>query len=186
MEEHALILQHISEGNQKAFRKLYALYSAKVYNTAISYVQSVQDAEEITQDVFTTIFRKASQFEGKSTVSTWIYRITVNRSLNFIDKRKRSASEEFNPQKMDSHSFDHPGIQLENKENASLLFKVIDTLAPNQKTAFILSYVEELPRQEVADIMDISLKATESLLMRAKTNLREKLEKVYPERRKSK
>jgi RNA polymerase sigma-70 factor (ECF subfamily) len=61
---------------------------------------------------------------------------------------------------------------------------VIDTLPDNQKTAFILSFVEDLKRQEVADIMEMSLKAVESLLQRAKASLREKLEKMYPDRRK--
>ncbi|MBT8229190.1 MAG: RNA polymerase sigma factor, partial [Bacteroidia bacterium] len=66
------------------------------------------------------------------------------------------------------------------------LFQAIGTLLESQKTAFILSFVEELPRQEVADIMETSLKAVESLLQRAKKNLRVKLEKDYPNRRKLK
>ena len=62
----------------------------------------------------------------------------------------------------------------------------MDCLVANQKTAFILSYIEELPRQKVADIMEISLKAVESLLQRAKKNMRSELQKLYPYRRKSK
>ena len=62
----------------------------------------------------------------------------------------------------------------------------IDTLPDNQKTAFILSFIEELPRQEVADIMEVSLKSVEALLQRAKRNLRTRLEKQYPGRRKKK
>ena len=73
---------------------------------------------------------------------------------------------------------------LEKRESSKILFQVIDTLPDSQKTAFILSFVEELPRQEVADIMEISLKATESLLQRAKNNLRNKLKNKYPDRRK--
>ena len=73
---------------------------------------------------------------------------------------------------------------LENKENAKALFQVIDTLPDQQKTAFILSYMEDLPRKEVAAIMDTSLKSVESLLQRAKNNLRKKLKKLYPNRRK--
>ena len=73
---------------------------------------------------------------------------------------------------------------MENKENAKLLFKVIDKLPDTQKTAFILSYIEELPRQEVANIMETSLKAVESLLQRAKKKMRVELEKIFPNRRK--
>jgi len=180
-----LILQSIANGDRRAFQQLYELFSEKVYNTALSYVQNEQDAEEITQDVFTNIFRNASKFKGEAAVSTWIYRITVNASLNQIKRKKRFSFFSAGEIK-ETPDFDHPGILLEKKEHAKALFKVIDTLSDNQKTAFILSFVEELPRQEVADIMEISLKAVESLLQRAKKNLRIKLEKLYPNRRKNK
>ena len=79
--------------------------------------------------------------------------------------------------------FNHPGIIEENKENAKLMYKAIDTLPDAQKTAFILGFIEEKPRQEIADIMEISLKAVESLLQRAKANLKIKLKSLNPNRR---
>ena len=118
-------------------------------------------------------------------MSTWIYRITVNTSLNYLRRQKRFGFLSGGEPRTDTPDFEHPGVLLEKKENARALFKVIDTLPNQQKTAFILSFVEELPRQEVAEIMKVSLKAVESLLQRAKGNLRTKLEKVYPERRKN-
>ncbi|MCB0633508.1 MAG: RNA polymerase sigma factor [Saprospiraceae bacterium] len=184
MSQEIQLLRAIAEGDRRAFRELYALYNRKVYNTALSYAQKETDAEEITQDVFTKIFRHAASFKGASSVSTWVYRITVNTCLNYIKKKKRMAFLTFGSTIDHPPDFDHPGILLEKKENAAILFKAIDTLPDNQKTAFILSFVEELPRQEVADIMELSLKAVESLLQRAKNNLRIKLEKQYPNRRK--
>lgn len=77
-------------------------------------------------------------------------------------------------------AFDHPGIQLERRENARFLFAAIDTLPENQKTAFILAHIEELPQKEIAAIMSLSLKAVESLLQRSKAALRKKLAAVYP------
>jgi len=186
LDSHFKIIESLSKGDMKAFKELYELFSSKVYNTAISYVKNEQDAEEITQDVFTNVFRSAVKFKGDSAVSTWIYRITVNTSLNYIKKKKRFSIFNFGIGKMDQPDFEHPGVILENKENAKVLFSVIDTLPENQKTAFILSFVEGLPRQEVADIMEMSLKAVESLLQRGKKNLRLKLEKIYPHRRKIK
>jgi len=179
------ILQSIAEGDKTAFQELYKLFSEKVYNTALSYAQNEQDAEEITQDVFINIFRNAAKFKGNAAVGTWIYRITINTSLNQIKKKKRFSFLKFGDTPLDKPDFEHPGVVLENKENAKALFKVIDTLPDSQKTAFILSFIEELPRQEVADIMSTSLKAVESLLQRAKKNLRGKLENLYPNRRKS-
>lgn len=157
------------------------MFKDKVYNTAISYLQNVEEAEEITQDVFLTIYSKASTFQGKSKVSTWIYRITINKSLNLIEKKNRRPKSDKEIQDFHKIDFQHPGILLENQEKAKYLFSVIDTLVENQKTAFILSYVEGLPRQEVADIMETTLKSVESLLQRAKTNLKKKLISIYPE-----
>ncbi len=179
-------ISSIANGDRSAFRQLYELYSEKVYNISLSYAQNEQDAEEITQDVFISIFRNAGKFNGDSAVGTWIYRITVNTSLNYLKRKKRFSFLKFGVTTIDNPDFEHPGVLLENRENAKLLFKVIDTLSKNQKTAFILSFVEELPRQEVADIMEISLKAVESLLQRSKRNLRAKLEKLHPDRRRDK
>ena len=168
MTKEQELLNSIVKGDRDAFRQLYELFSDKVYNTAISYTQNVPDAEEVTQDVFTNIFRNASKFKGEAALSTWIYRITVNTSLNHIKSKKRFSFLSFGSPSMDEPDFDHPGILLEKKENARTLFKVINSLPANQKTAFILSFVEGLSRQEVADIMEMNLKAVASLLQRAK------------------
>lgn len=180
------LIQLIANGDQSAFKSLYGLFNERVYNTAISYAQNQQDAEEITQDVFTTIYRKAHQFKGDAKAGTWIYRIATNTSLNYLKKKKGRSLINLSLDNNDRPDFDHPGMLLERKEQGRALFKVIDTLPDSQKTAFILSFIEDLPRQEVADIMHTSLKATESLLQRAKKNLRVKLIKDYPNRRKFK
>ncbi len=178
------ILVLIGNGDQEAFRKLYDKYCENVYNTSLSYLQNEADAEEVTQDVFTNIFQNAAKFKGNSSVSTWIYRITINTSLNAINRKKRKSFLSFGSAEKEVPDFEHPGILLEKKENAKVLFKAIEVLPESQKTAFILSFIKELPRQEVADIMETSLKAVESLLQRAKTNLRDKLKNMYPHRRK--
>ncbi len=151
-----------------------------MYNTAISYVQNVEDAEEVVQDVFMSIYTKAHTFKGTAKVSTWIYRITVNKALNCINKRNRNPGKEVELQSTHRIDFEHPGVLLENKEKSKYLFAAIETLDENQKTAFILSFIEDLPRQEVADIMKTSLKSIEGLLQRAKTNMRKKLIGMYP------
>jgi RNA polymerase sigma-70 factor (ECF subfamily) len=184
LKNHQELIQSVANGDNHGFRVLYDQFCDKVYNTAISYVQSQQDAEEITQDVFTSVFRNASKFKGDSALGTWIYRITVNTSINYINRKKRFSLLNFSNEEIEKPDFEHPGVLLEKRESAKILFQVIDTLPDSQKTAFILSFVEELPRQEVADIMEISLKATESLLQRAKNNLRNKLKNKYTDRRK--
>lgn len=186
MNKESDIIQSIAEGNEEAFAMLYERYSERVYNTALSYTKNVEEAEEITQDVFVKIHKSAARFKGNSALNTWIYRIVVNTSLNYIKKKNRFTffKNTFTPSR--TVDFEHPGVLLENKENAAVLYQAMDSLPTNQKTAFILSFMEDLPRQEVANIMDTTLKAVESLLQRAKKNMRSELEKIYPHRRKRK
>lgn len=186
------LLAEIAQGSESALADLYAAFGSRVYNTALGYLQNPEEAEEVTQDVFVKIFQSAARFEGKSAVSTWIYRIAVNQSLDRLDYRKRQKRTGLvvslfrggnQEQPLELPHFDHPGVVLEQKENARILLKAIESLPEQQKTAFILSFIEDLPRQEVADVMQTSLKAIESLLQRAKANLRLRLDEFYPRRR---
>ena len=169
-------------------QELYKKHGSAVYRLALHYVQNSEDAQEITQDVFVEIYQSAVRFEGNSSASTWIYRIAVNKSLDKLRYRKRKKrfayiTSIFHPDsgelKHESPQFEHPGVLLENKENSKILFVAIQKLPEQQKTAFLLSYIEDIPRKEVADIMATSLKSVESLLQRAKTNLRNDLRDFY-------
>lgn len=175
------MIKQIAKGDRDAFQRFYARYKNNVYNTALGYVQNKEAAEEITQDVFLAIFQKAESFAGESKVSTWVYRITVNNALNFLDKKSRRPTSDVELEDYHCIDFIHPGVQLENQEKSRYLFAAINTLAENQKTAFVLTYVEGLSQQQVADIMQATVKSVESLLQRAKKKLREQLEHSYPE-----
>ncbi|PZX61174.1 RNA polymerase sigma-70 factor (ECF subfamily) [Algoriphagus ratkowskyi] len=190
-DESYILIQRISDGDQIAFKELYDVFSARVYNTLLSYTQNEEDAEELLQDVFVKVFHEAVKFRNDSSVSTWIYRIAVNRALDF--KRNQQATKRkgffFSLYKKDSGDiqydqtdFVHPGVQMENKEDAKQLFKVIETLPENQKTAFILTQIEGLNQTDAGEIMQVSRKAVESLLKRAKENLKKTLIHLYPER----
>jgi len=159
-----------------------------VYNLALSFLQNTEDAEDLTQEVFIEVYNSFYKFNGNSTISTWIYRITVNKALDFIRKKKRKkrfsivnrlfATEELDVESNQIVHFDHPGVLMEQKENARLVFKLIDELKENQKTAFILFHLEELSQKQIAEIMGISTKAVELLVRRAKLKLKEKLDKI--------
>jgi RNA polymerase sigma-70 factor (ECF subfamily) len=158
-----------------------------VYNLILSFLQNTEDAEDVTQEVFIEVFRSLNKFKGNSTISTWIYRISVNKSLDFLRKKNRKkrfafinslfTNEDKNQEIIQVANFEHPGVLLEQKENARILFKLINELKENQKTAFILFHIEELSQKEIAEIMGISSKAVELLIRRAKLKLKEKIEK---------
>lgn len=162
------------------FQQLYTEYSNLSYNLALHYLQNKEDAEEVVQDVFVSIHHNLSKFENQSTYSTWIYRITTNKCLDFIKAQKRKKrfayiqsiyKEESMEIKYETAEFNHPGIVLEQKESIKRIFNAINTLKTNQKTAIILHKIEHLSQQEIAEIMEISPKAVESLIQRAKQNL---------------
>jgi RNA polymerase sigma-70 factor (ECF subfamily) len=175
------------------FLTLYKNYNALVYNVALHYLQNIEDTEEVTQDVFIQLHESISKFKEKSTLKTWIYRITINKCLDFI-KHKNSQKRFFVFGKksqnkfeiLNKSNFEHPGILLENKENGSILFKIINELNENQKTAFILSKIDGLSNPEIAEIMQVSISAVESLVFRAKSSLREKLSNKFQEYHKKK
>lgn len=154
-----------------------------VYNLALQYVQNIEDAEEITQDVFMAVYRSLSTFREDSSYSTWIYQITINKSLDFIKAKKRKKrfgfltallGDDQNGEIKSPVEFNHPGVQMEDKESLKRLFEHINSLPDNQKTALILHKIEQLPQAEVARIMELSPKAVESLVQRAKTGLAKK------------
>ena len=151
-------------------------------------VQDTGVAEDISQEVFVTVYKSILSFNEKSSISTWIYRITVNKCLDHLRAKKRQKRSGFLSQLLNldngeplegAADFIHPGVVLENREKSKFLFKAINALPDNQKTVFVLTYVEDLPQKEVAEIMNLSLKAVESLLQRAKSNLRKELSDVY-------
>ena len=162
------------------FEDLYNLYKNQVYNLALHYVQNSEDAEEITQDVFISVNQSLDSFREQSAISTWIHRITINKSLDYIKSKQRKKrfgfifsifSEDAKTVKFEKPEFNHPGVQLENKEALAQLFKHINQLPDNQKTALILSKIEQKSQIEIAEIMNLSTKAVESLIQRAKKNL---------------
>lgn len=170
--------------NQDEFENLYHQYKILVYNVALNYLQNIEDAEEVTQDVFVQVHQSLEKFSKNSSLKTWIYRITINKSLDFIQHRNAKKNWFVFGKKTTSKfeissisTFEHPGIIIENKENAQILFGIINQLPENQKTAFILSKLDDLSNPEIAQIMQLSISAVESLVFRAKANLKEKLSK---------
>lgn len=157
-----------------------------VYNLSLSYTQHPVEAEEITQDVFVKVFRHAASFTGQSSFKTWIYRIAINTALSQIKKSKKHGHLIALPEAQEISDYRHPGALMEDKEKIFILLRNIDLLPDNQRSAFILSYIRDLPQKEVADIMEVSVKSIEGLLQRGKKKLRKLLEKEYPERRKKK
>ncbi len=181
------IIKALQAGNQSEFSLLIDLYQDKVYSCALGMLQQSQDAEDVAQEVFIEVYRSILNFRGESALGTWIYRITVNKALEFIKKKQRKKrfgflvplfGEKEEPM-VEIPDFYHPGIALEQKELSATLFKAINALPERQKTTFLLHKTEQLSYQEISDILEISLSSVESLIFRAKKKLQELLQDYY-------
>ncbi|NQU86837.1 MAG: sigma-70 family RNA polymerase sigma factor [Mariniphaga sp.] len=183
------IIQKLKQGNEQAFREMVENYQKMVVNTCFGMVHNTEDAEDIAQEVFIEMFRSIHKFRADSKLSTWLYRISVNRSLNFIrDNKKNKWFQSFEDAvqsknaelpKFTSSETENPEMKLENSQRATLLHEAIDSLPESQKVAFTLSKYEELSYQEISGVMDLSISSVESLIHRAKKNLQKKLYVCY-------
>jgi len=163
-----------------------------VFNTALGLLLHRSDAEDIAQEVFAYAFQSVEKFRGEAKVSTWLYRITLSKSLDFLKAKKRAKRFGFlqsiyEPEgaklAVDKPHFQHPGVLMEHQERAQILFLAIEKLQDNQKTAFVLHKLEDLSYTEIAEVMALSLASVESLLFRAKQNLRQYLGNWYEQNR---
>lgn len=164
------------------FNEAYHQYHRLVYNLALQYLPNNADAEDATQEVFVKLFHHSHRYQAeKASLKTWICRITIHHCLDVIRARKAAKRFGFltalfqnDTPETSAHifpHFDHPGVALENKEAMAHLFERIRRLPARQQTALILARIQQRPQQEVAEIMQISVKAVESLLQRAGQNL---------------
>ncbi len=178
------LLTRLKQGDSSVFSDLVELGKDMVYNTALGIVQNEEDAEDITQEVFITLYEKVGDFREEAKLSTWLYRITVHKSLDHEKKKKRQKNggmfqRIFALKEKDEPAlFVHPGVVLDNKERAAFLFAAIKKLPEQQRIAFTLHKLEGLSNLEIAEVMKISSAAAASLQTRATTNLRKFLQ-VY-------
>jgi len=187
MEEEELIGKILNH-EDKAFRIFIDLHKDMVFRLCLSFVNSKEDAEELTQDVFIEAFTNIRSFKKEAKIRTWLYRIAINKSLNFKRSRsKKSLLEILNLT---------PGIEKEihdkslsisensaesnriTEENNKILYSCISRLKEDQRIAFTLNKIDEFSYAEVAEIMKISVSSVESLIHRSKKKLQEELLKL--------
>lgn len=185
MSEQELVAG-IKKGDQIAFRFLVDQYQSMVLNTCFHLVHDEDDAKDITQDTFIEVYNSIHSFRSDSKLSTWLYRVAVNKSLNFIKKNKRKKLVDnmesfFHSSKSDEISNESFNADkgIDDSERSTHLYKAIDSLNQNQRIAFSLHNLDGISYLEIAEIMNVSLSSVESLIHRAKVNLQKRLLNFY-------
>ena len=180
------LIEQLKHGDEIAFRTIVAQWQDMVYNTILGIVQNETEAEDLAQDVFIKVFEKIGTFKGDSKFSTWLYRIATTTALDHLRSKKRKKRFGFlqtlgggTEEKEQIPDFHHPGVSLDNKERAAVLFKAIEALPENQKTAYTLHKLEGLSYRDISEVLSTTVSAVESLMSRANQNLRKQLEEYY-------
>jgi RNA polymerase sigma-70 factor (ECF subfamily) len=182
------LVHRLKNREDAAFRFLIDHYHALILNCCYKFIKNKEIAEEAAQDVFIEVYRSIDRFRSDSKLSTWLFRIAVSKSLDYLKSMKRKKRFAFLKAIMPGSATDeqflisdslNPLQQLENEDRLKVLSWAIDALPANQKVAFTLSKVDELSNTEIAEILHTSVSSVESLLFRAKANLRKKLFSYY-------
>lgn len=188
------LVKKIQNRNQTAFRELVEKYQYMVINTCHNFLHDRDDAEDLAQEVFIEVYLSIQKFRGDSKLSTWLYRITVNKSLNFIRENKKkqflknigeamSGERNLISQNQDeSQTQSEEKIELEKKYE--ILHKAINSLNKNQRIAFTLHKYDNLSYKQISEVMGRSLSAVEALIHRAKRNVQKTVLDQYKKNRK--
>ncbi len=162
------LISLLKQKDEDAFRQIVNEFQKLVYNTVLSLLQSEEDAEDVAQEVFIQVYESVHLFKQESKLSTWLYRIAVSKSIDHL--RKKKTKKRFaiiysidDSAKNNVPDFHHPGVALEKKEDAAMLFKAVAMLPKNQKIVFVLTKIEGLSYAEVGEIMRLTPSAVDSL-----------------------
>lgn len=167
MEEFVRKLQ---KGESQAFEKLVADYQQKIFSTALMLLSDREEAMDVVQDVFVKIYTSISSFNGKSSLSTWIYKVAQNTCYDHLRKRKNVLFEELSDNETDN-KFTSPEEALEKLEDIKLVRECIKKLPVKYRSVLILREFEDLSYSEIAEICDISEGTVKSRIYRGREHL---------------
>ena len=182
------LIERLKAGDHEALETIVDLYSPKLYNVAQRILGDSADTEEVIQDVFWTVFRKAKSFQGNSRFSTWLYRLTVNEALGKIRRRKNHKREieyeEYLPKFTDDgHHRIRPVVDWSDTLDRSYVEREIqgavkaalEELKPLDRSVVVLSDLEGMSDKEIATISHLTVSAVKTRLHRARLFLRGRL-----------
>lgn len=182
------LLVDLRNKDEKAYKKLVHLYQAKLRNVAYGVTLDAEESADIIQDVFLKAYTGIDRFKGESSLYTWLRRITINESLNWVRKWKRRFR--WQHQSIDQEEGDSPDItsdtpgpeeSLGNRQVSGMLRKALDSLPEKARTILVLKEVEGLSYDEIGDLMGVNKGTVSSRIFYAREKLRESLKGIEGE-----
>ena len=177
-------MARVKLGDTEALRELIEAHQNRIIGTVTKMLGDDSDAEDIAQQVFIRVWKSAARYEPTAKFTTWLFKITRNLVFNELRRRKRhpaqsldAASDDDRPMQAPDHSAKAPDTALLDEEMQSAIQRAIDELPETQRMAVILRRYDDIPYEEIGEILDLSVPAVKSVLFRARTELREKLKR---------
>lgn len=185
------LIEDFRKGDQSAFEELLSRYSNKVFSLASRLTRNTEDAEEVLQDVFVTVHRKIAGFEGKSSFSSWLYRVTVNAAFMKLRKRRQDPAvpledivqQSYPVAALKSPEAAYVDSQTIRNEMLEALEVAIRKLPDDYRPVFVLRDVDGLTSREVGRILNLTVPAVKSRLHRSRLMLRRRLSRFFEEPR---
>lgn len=188
-EEEKQDLERVREGDVEAYNRLVERYQGKIYAIAYNMTGNNEDAKDLVQDIFVKAFRNLKRFKGDSSFYTWIYRIAVNHTINFLKKRNRQhfyslddvdQGVENDPDYVDLVSNSEPFRNAELSELQKKLNEAIQKLSEKHRAVVIMHDIEGLPHEEISKILGCSEGTVRSRLFYARRQLQNFLQEYQP------
>ena len=186
------LVREFQAGNRQAYDKIADIYQKKIYSLSYNLTRNQMDAQDVTQEVLLTLFRKINMFQGKSAFSSWVYRITLNSSYMKLRRKKKEPNisiDELMPL-FNGAGFQQDKIKDWSENTESLMFanesrnvikNAVDLLPEKEKVVFLLRDVEGVSTEKTGEILDLTVPAVKSRLHRARLFLRKKLSNYFEE-----
>lgn len=181
-------LEALRAGDRAEFARLVEAYSGVIYRLAVKMLENDQDAEDVLQETFIKAYRNLAGFDGRSSLSTWLYRIATNEALMLLRRRKQTPLSIDEPVETDEGAQEPvqiidwccmPEEELLSAEARRYLDGAIDKLPHSLRVVFLLRDIEGLSTQETAEVLNLSEMAVKTRLSRARLRLRELLTGYY-------
>jgi RNA polymerase sigma-70 factor (ECF subfamily) len=190
--DESVLVHAAQQGDIAAFEALVKRYDRNVFRIAQHITQNREDAEDVVQDAFLKAYQNLTQFQGQSKFYTWLVRIAVNEALMRLRRRRPErmvsldedvkTEEDSMPREIADWS-PNPEQQYNQAELKDILSRTIQGLPASFRTVFVLRDVEGLSTEETADALGLSIPAVKSRLLRARLQLRERLNKYFKKKR---
>ena len=176
LTDEALVEAIVKTNDTMLFEVLYDRYATMVYNKCYGFANGVDEAKDLTQDVFLRVFVKLASFKGKSKFSTWLYAFTYNHCVNYVT---RNTAKKIEKKSISSDSIENIGEDIDTTREfdnmrVEQLKKVMELISPDEKMLLLLKYQDNLSIKELAEALDIGESAVKMRLKRAKEKLYER------------